>query len=207
MELKWAGQILKEINRLFYLVQDWLELSRLESHPHQVLSYQTFDLVQLINDAWETLTPLAQQKQVTRQYQGPDALKMTADGDRLTQVFLNLFDNGIKYNPVGEAIFVTVSPPEVDSDFVTVEVIDQGVGFDPEDLPFVFERLYRGDQARTRPGDNTDLRQGSGLGLAIVQQIITAHGGTITARNHPKYRGAWLTFTLPLQLPNEDLDI
>ncbi len=207
LELKWAGQILKEINRLFYLVQDWLELSRLESHPHQVLSYQTFDLVQLINNAWETLAPLAQQKQVTRQYQGPDTLKMTADGDRLTQVFLNLFDNSIKYNPVGEAIFVTLSPPEADSDFVTIEVIDQGVGFDPEDLPFVFERLYRGDQARTRPGDNADLRQGSGLGLAIVQQIITAHGGTITARNHPKYRGAWLTFTLPLQLPNEDLDI
>ncbi|MBV5261793.1 histidine kinase [Synechococcus moorigangaii CMS01] len=207
LELKWVSQILKEINRLFYLVQDWLELSQLESHPHQVLSHQTFDLVQLIQEAWETLTPLAQQKQVTLQYQGADHLKMTADGDRLTQVFLNLFDNGIKYNPVGEALLVQLSLSDSDPKLVTVDVIDQGVGFHPEDLPFVFERLYRGDQARTRPGDNANLRQGSGLGLAIVQEIITAHGGTITARNHPTYHGAWLTFTLPLTLPNEDLDI
>ncbi|BAW96641.1 two-component sensor histidine kinase [[Synechococcus] sp. NIES-970] len=205
-ELKWAGQILKEINRLFYLVQDWLELSHLESHPHQVLSYQTFDLVKLITEAWETLMPLAQQKQVTLQYQGPESLKMTADGDRLTQVFLNLFDNGIKYNPAGEAIIVNLMLLGADPERVTVEVIDQGIGFHPDDLPFIFERLYRGDQARTRQGNSGDLRQGSGLGLAIVQEIIAAHGGEITARNHPKYQGGCLTFTLPLQLPSEDLD-
>ncbi|MEB3225907.1 MAG: PAS domain-containing sensor histidine kinase [Synechococcus sp.] len=206
LELKWVSQILKEINRLFYLVQDWLELSQLESHPHQVLSYQTFDLVQLIHAAWDTLTPLAQQKAVTLQYQGPDHLKMTADGDRLTQVFLNLFDNSIKYNPTGEAIFTRLVPTETDPNTVTIDIIDQGIGFQPDDLPFVFERLYRGDQARTRPGDNPNSRQGSGLGLAIVQEIIAAHGGTITAQNHPEYRGAWLRFHLPLALPSEDLD-
>jgi two-component system phosphate regulon sensor histidine kinase PhoR len=207
-ELRWASQILKEINRLFYLVQDWLELSQLESHPHRVLSYQTFDLIQLIHEAWATLTPLAEQKQITLQYQGPEQLKMTADGDRLTQVFLNLFDNGIKYNPVGEAILLKLSLSGNDLDTVTIEIIDQGGGFQPEDLPFIFERLYRGDQARTRlEGDLTQQRQGSGLGLAIVQEIITAHGGTISARNHPEYGGASLTFCLPLTLPNEDPDI
>lgn len=207
LEQKWAGQILKEVNRLFYLVQDWLELSRLESHPHQVLSFQTFDLVQLIQDAWETLVPIATQKEIILQYEGLDTLKMVGDGDRLTQVFLNLFDNGIKYNPQGKAIIVKLQVSPQSNPIATIEVIDQGVGFDPDDLPFVFDRLYRGDQARTRQSGEGNFRQGSGLGLAIVQQIITAHEGTIHAQNHPEFRGACLTITLPTQPPSEDLDI
>lgn len=205
MDQKLVTQMMGEINRLYYLVQDWLELSRLSSHPHQVLSHQTFDLVRLIHTTWETLAPIAQQKKISLHYEGLDTLTMEGDGDRLTQVFLNLFDNGIKYNPVGLPMVVKLHhQPEAEQ--VTIDIIDQGTGFTLEDLPYVFERLYRGEQSRVRQANTKVSNQGSGLGLAIAQQIIFAHEGTITARNHPETGGAWLTITLPTTIPSGDPD-
>lgn len=203
---KWTTQLLGEINRLYYLVQDWLEISRLESHPHQVLSHQTFDLVALIHEVWEKLSPIAAQKQIDLSYTGADQLKIQGDRDRLTQVFLNLFDNAIKYNPFQKPVLVSLQHDDA-TNLATIDVIDQGSGFIVEDLPYVFERLYRGDQARVRQSQSANFSQGSGLGLAIVQQIINSHHGEIIANNHVDYGGAWLQFTLPLTLPKDDLDI
>ncbi|MGB2926001.1 MAG: HAMP domain-containing sensor histidine kinase [Limnothrix sp.] len=204
---KWSQQLVRETNRLYYLVQDWLEISRLASHPHQVLSQLTFDLVALIHETWETLLPIATQKQITLQYEGLETLTMTGDRDRLTQVLINLFDNAIKYNPVAEPIVLRLTQTGDRQDDIQLEIIDQGRGFDVEDLPHIFERLYRGDQARARPATTTPTRKGSGLGLAIAKQIILAHSGTITAKNHPEHQGAWITVTLPSVLPSEDPDI
>lgn len=206
-EHKWVMQILQEINRLFYLVQDWLEISRLEAHPHQVLSYQTFDLPTLLKDTWSILEPLAQQKHVTLCYQGEETLTIQGDKDRLIQVFLNLFDNAIKHSPDRQTIFVKLATTAKIPPQVMIEVIDQGTGFAAEDLPYIFERLYRGDQARTRSPKHLSSGQGNGLGLSIVEQIIKAHGGQIHAQNHPELQGAWLSILLPLSLPNEDFDI
>lgn len=206
---KWSQQLLKETNRLYYLVQDWLEISRLASHPHQVLSDRTFDLVTLIHETWETIKPIADQKNITLAYKGLENLTMQGDSDRLTQVFINLFDNAIKYNPPGETITVALESPDntENTETVTIDVIDQGNGFASEDLPYIFERLYRGDQARVRVNGEINLHQGSGLGLAIAEHIILAHGGQISAQNHPQYRGAWLRITLPIATPSEDPDI
>lgn len=207
LDKKWSQQLVRETNRLYHLVQDWLEISRLASHPHQVLSQQTFDLVALIYETWETLAPVAAQKQVTLQYAGLEHCTMTGDRDRLTQVLINLLDNGIKYSPVAQPISVQVQQDEGLDQDICIEIIDAGQGFDPEDLPYIFERLYRGDQSRVRQTDSTNFSKGSGLGLAIVQQIITAHGGAIAAKNHPQGYGGWLTITLPPRPPSEDLDI
>ncbi|OKH19615.1 histidine kinase [[Limnothrix rosea] IAM M-220] len=204
-EQKWSQQLLGEINRLYYLVQDWLELSRLATHPHQVLSQQTFDLVLLIHEVWEKLVPIAAQKQITLHYVGDDSLTVEGDRDRLTQVFLNLFDNAIKYNPLGHPIHVKVQHNDR-INIATIEVIDQGTGFIAEDLPYVFERLYRGDQARVRQPKLSNFSKGSGLGLAIVQQIVASHHGEIMARNHPELGGAWLQIKLPMIWPKGDLD-
>jgi two-component system phosphate regulon sensor histidine kinase PhoR len=209
---RWADQLLHETNRLIHLVQDWLELSHLEKNPSKSLTFEPVELRSLIQSAWQTLEPLAQLHQLTLAYCGPDTLWLRTDEVRLTQVFLNLFDNSIKYSPPGEAIWVEVTrlePEDSDSDkngehaSIQIDIIDSGSGFSESDLPHVFERLYRGDTSRQRQqvtsvtskalGRNT----GSGLGLSIVQQIIQAHGGTIQAKNHPETGGAWLQIKLP----------
>jgi two-component system phosphate regulon sensor histidine kinase PhoR len=217
---RWVEKLLHETNRLINLVQDWLELSNLEKNPSKSLTYQPLELRALIHSAWQTFELLAQTHQLTLAYKGLDTIWIRADEARLTQVFLNLFDNGIKHSHPQQAIQVEVTRLEEDintlttsnlatptlderSSFIQIDIIDSGTGFSESDMPHVFERLYRGDASRNKeqatsehPGMSS-VSKGSGLGLAIVQQIIQAHGGSIKARNHPKTGGAWLQIKLP----------
>lgn len=206
-ERQWVDRLLPEVNRLINLVQDWLELSQLEQDPSKHLSLKSVELHNLIHSAWETLEPLARQKQLSLKYSGPDTLYLKADSSRLTQVFLNLLDNSIKYSPDEGTIHIEVNllPTEDAPNSVQIHIIDFGIGFPESDLPHIFERLYQGDPSRRRhhelSGTSEDLpvrvTTGSGLGLAIVRQIILAHGGLVKARNHPETGGAWLHIELP----------
>ncbi len=194
---RWVDRLVPEVDRLINLVQNWLELSQLEIDPSKQLSCQPVEARSLLHSVWQTLEPLARQKQIALAYSGPETLWLRADKCRLTQVFLNLFDNCIKYSPVSGTIWVEVKiiPSNDSRDQVQFNIIDSGPGFPDSDLPHVFERLYRVDAARTRKPDS--LNKGSGLGLAIVQQIVLAHGGSVKARNHPDTGGAWLQVALP----------
>jgi two-component system, OmpR family, phosphate regulon sensor histidine kinase PhoR len=210
---RWIDQLLRETNRLIELVQNWLELSNLEKNPNKSLTYQSVELRSLIDSAWRTLEPLAQQKQLSLAYGGPDSLLLEADQARLTQVFLNLFDNSIKHSPLQASIWVKVSRLESRTaesqgdeklaSTTQIDIIDSGSGFSDTDLPHVFERLYRGDASRQRQLDPSQaaktsaVTSGSGLGLSIVKQIIQAHNGSIEAKNHPETGGAWLQIKLP----------
>jgi two-component system phosphate regulon sensor histidine kinase PhoR len=205
-ESRWSQQMLQETDRLIHLVQDWLELSQLEQDPHQHLNFETVELHSLITSAWQTLDPFVQQKQLRLNYTGADEVYLEADAVRLTQVFLNLFDNGIKHSPPGSEIKVNVAWQDLgnspDHQQLQIDVIDAGEGFTEADLPYVFDRLYRGEPSRVRLADGASnspehSQKGSGLGLAIVHQIISAHGGTIFARNLPQTKGAWLRIMLP----------
>jgi two-component system phosphate regulon sensor histidine kinase PhoR len=208
---RWVEQLLNEINRLINLVQDWLELSHLEKNPSKSLTYQPVELRSLIQSVWQTLEPLAQLNQLCFAYSGPDTVWIRADEARLTQVFLNLFDNSIKHSPPRETIRVEVTRLEAEDTkseatgqrgSIQIDIIDSGSGFSESDLPHVFERLYRGDASRYRQQATSESLQasekssGSGLGLSIVQQIIQAHGGSVEARNHPETGGAWLQIKL-----------
>ncbi|MCW6035170.1 PAS domain-containing sensor histidine kinase [Spirulina subsalsa FACHB-351] len=212
-EKTWVEKMLKEIDRLISLIQDCLEISKLQTNPHQTLNRETVRLKPLLDSVWHSLEPLSQPKQLTLSYQGDATLELYADSARLTQVFLNIFDNSIKHSPPNTTIQVQVNQSTLshcsDPDsWITINVIDSGPGFLESDIAHVFERLYRGDPSRQRSsserstseedrGNSPMFRKGSGLGLSIVQQIIEAHGGTITARNHPETRGAWLQIKLP----------
>jgi two-component system phosphate regulon sensor histidine kinase PhoR len=212
---RWANQLLQETNRLINLVQNLLDLSRMDSTASQPLNYKSVALKGLIDSVWQTLEPLAQQKQLNLIYSGNDAIAVRAEESRLHRVFLNLFDNSIKYSPPGASILVEINL--VGSTAIQINVIDSGSGFPETDLPHVFDRLYRGDPARARQFTPTNLENsgdsatsnrisisqlpinnGHGLGLSIVQQIVFAHGGTIQAKNHPQTGGAWLQIELPL---------
>jgi len=104
------------------------------------------------------------------------------------QILTNLLSNGLRYTPPGGTIRVSVQGkgPEVE-----VTVHDSGAGIPEESLPLVFERFYRVDKSRAR------AEGGSGLGLTIARQLARAHGGELSAANHPK-GGAVFTLRLPV---------
>ena len=214
-ERRWVEQLLREVNRLIDLVQDFTEIGNLESNLSAALDVDTLELRSLILSVWETLKPLSDSKELTLDYSGANQVFCPGDESRLTQVFLNLLDNSIKYSPVQGTIRVeiTITPATAENfplhlqnisldtytqNWVCVSFIDSGSGFNPADLPHVFDRLYRGDTSRQRSTNIEGLStQGSGLGLAIVKQIVNAHGGEVSAQNHPETGGAWLQIKLP----------
>jgi two-component system phosphate regulon sensor histidine kinase PhoR len=205
---RWVDRLMVEVDRLIYLVQSWLDLTQLETNPAMQLTRQTIDLRSLILSVWETLELKAQQREIHFLYSGPDHVWISADQSRMFQVFINLLDNCIKYNPPCAKIHVNVqidSQNQTSGDAnnyspsVEINIIDSGYGFSEEDLPHVFERFYRGDTSRTRADASSEsiTTIGTGLGLAIVRQIIIAHGGSIKAMNHPETGGAWMQIILP----------
>lgn len=209
-EKKWVEQMLKETDRLITLVQEWLDLTQLEADPTQVLKYEQVLVQELITSVWQTLEPIAKKKNVRFTLLGEESLLLEGDRSRLIQVFLNLLDNAIKHSPKEGEIVVRLSsdrpiiretphinqPTQQENSTVAIiDVIDSGIGFVSTDLPYIFDRLYRGEQSRKR---NPHESGGSGLGLAIVQQIIQAHNGSIEAKNHPDFGGAWLRIKLPI---------
>ena len=206
---RWVNRLLQEVDRLIHLVQCWLELTQLEANPAIQLNRQPLEVRSLIASVWETLEPLAQRQQLQFSYSGPDHLWIDADEARIHQVFLNLLDNSIKFSPPFTTILVEAKIiPNTNNRKAALEIniVDSGVGFSEADLPYVFERFYRGDKARARSsvleGNSATTTVGSGLGLAIVRQIVLAHGGAIKAMNHPKTGGAWLQVELPEVVAN-----
>lgn len=202
---RWVDRLVPEVDRLINLVQSWLELSQLEANPSKQLNRQPVEVRSLIHSVWQTLEPLARQKQLSLISSGSETVWLRADQSRLYRVFLNLLDNSIKYSPPQGTIRVAVNllPSENAPKQVQIDIIDYGAGFLESDLPHVFERLYRGDPARARQPASLSNSEaspgstGSGLGLAIVRQIVLAHGGSVKAMNHPDTGGAWLKVELP----------
>lgn len=203
---RWVDQLLQETNRLIKLVQAFLELSHLEGDPSKHLTLKPLELRGLIESVWQTLEPFSKPKQLTLIYEEIYPVLVNADESRLTQVFLNLFDNSIKYSPERGTIRVEVNllPYEDSPTRVQINIIDSGSGFPESDLPHVFERLYRGEPSRHRHPQSSggveasSVSGGSGLGLAIVKQIMLAHGGSVQAKNHPETGGAWLRIELSI---------
>jgi two-component system, OmpR family, phosphate regulon sensor histidine kinase PhoR len=192
---KWTDRMIPEVDRLSKLVQGFLELSQLQETPHQHIKKQPVSLDHLIYDAWHVLEPLSSQKTIDWQQTGDRDLKLSADPGRLTQVLINLFDNAIRYSPDHSQVQVVTSSQD---HLVEIDIIDAGNGFNPKDLPYVFDRLFRSDPSRYQQTQTSSITTGSGLGLAIVKQIILAHGGTITAQNRPDTGSGWLQIRLPI---------
>ena len=179
----------RELQRLQELVSDLLELSRLENLlPREEGRYDPVELRELVEAAWASLRPLAEQRQIYLALAGPSPCPARGDGPRLHRALLNLLDNALRYSPDGSAIEVGLRSS---GNWWLIDVRDHGSGLSDEDRSHMFERFYRGDPSRVR-----SQRAGSGLGLAIVQQIAVTHGGRIQGRNHPQ-GGTVMELVLP----------
>jgi signal transduction histidine kinase len=187
-----AQLIGREVQRLRRLVSDMQQMTSLESGRVQ-LDKEPLDLHSLVDEVLEVIRPECEQAGISLHNEiAPITPAALADSDRMTQLFLNLLDNARRYTPAGGSITIGASVDgSLESKWLSVWVSDTGTGINANDLPYVFDRFFRIDRARTGASG------GSGLGLAIVKAIITAHGGTIHAESAPG-QGTRITFTLPL---------
>ena len=184
----------KELRRLQLLVEDLLELSRLENRlPMDNDSYSPLMLNELVASAWGSIRPLAEQRGVSLAIRDQITAPLLGDQPRLHRAILNLLDNALRYSPDCSQVEVEIQPS---GGWWLLAVRDHGQGLSEPDLEKMFQRFYRGDPSRTRSNQS-----GSGLGLAIVQQIAVNHGGRVQARNHPG-GGASMELLLPRNTDN-----
>ncbi|MGG1229858.1 two-component system histidine kinase PnpS [Bacillus halotolerans] len=178
--------ILKESKRLQSLVQDLLDLSKIEQQNF-TLSIETFDAAKMLADIETLLKHKATERGISLQLNVPkDPLYVAGDPHRLKQVFLNLVNNALTYTPEKGSVAINVKPGETE---IQIEVSDTGIGIQKEEIPRIFERFYRVDKDRSRNSG------GTGLGLAIVKHLIEAHEGKIDVTSEPG-RGTVFTVTL-----------
>jgi signal transduction histidine kinase len=181
----------QETERMIALVEDLLDLARLESGKLD-LRLSAVDIAQLCRDATQAQRQRAQTLDITIECFAPDEpIKISADRDKLFQVVVNLLDNALRHTPPGGRVRMAVEPGDTSVDLT---VSDTGSGIPSTALPHIFERFYVVDPARARG------HSGTGLGLSIVKHIIEAHGGTIGATSE---LGVGTTFRcrLPAEAP------
>jgi len=176
--------ILKETNRLYSMVENLLDFSRLQN-ASLALSKEKLDLVAEVYESVIMFMPQAAAKNVTIEFEEPEMfLPVMADKSKIKQVMVNLLDNALKYSQENSVIEVNITQNKGENT-ATVEVKDYGKGIRPEDIGSVKQKFYKGKGAK----------RGSGIGLALVDEIIKLHGGTFDVESeYKKYTS--MRFTL-----------
>ena len=191
---RFARRTHKESARLAALVQDIIELSRLQG-SNVAKQGRAVDINTVVTEAVDRSQLPAESKNIDLVVGGhPDAM-VYGDQDQLVTALRNLIDNAIRYSPENTRVGVGIRARD---GLVAVSVTDQGEGLSPEDQERVFERFYRVDAARSRHTG------GTGLGLSIVKHVVANHGGEVTLWSQPG-QGSTFTIRLP-ELEGQDLD-
>lgn len=184
------GKIEVETDHLVQMVEELLDLSRIESGG-PLLMLDEVDLGRLTVASVERLRLFAERQGVDLRTEVPESVPaVRGNEDRLGQVLVNLLHNAVKFSPDGGDVVVRVA---VTAEDVIVSVQDHGVGVPKADQARVFERFYKADKARRRGG-------GTGLGLAIARHVVEAHGGRIRLESE-EGRGSTFSFALPILVP------
>lgn len=182
----------RHAERLHRLVEDLLELSRIEARQF-TLHREAVPVADAVAHAIELMKLAAQRRQTSvRAAFGGELPRVEADHRGLEQVLTNLIDNAIKYSPEGATVTVRAAPRGTDA--VRVSVEDNGPGIEARHLPRLFERFYRVDASRSRQ------LGGTGLGLAIVKHLAEAMGATVSVESTP---GVGTTFHVDLRTADE----
>lgn len=176
------SQNLEQVNNLAALSGELIELAQYQKSNG--LSFEPVSLDQIIKNAIEKITPLAEKKHIILSVHISD-ITISGNPRSLVELFVILLDNAIKYSP--EKKSVVIHAKKADSK-IEVTVTDNGIGIEKEDIAHIFQRFYRADKSRTKK-----YNTGYGLGLSIAKRIITLHNGTISVVSKPNKS---TTFTL-----------
>jgi two-component system phosphate regulon sensor histidine kinase PhoR len=148
---------------------------------------EPLDLARVVKTVYKLIAPIAGEKEVAMTLNGAEeGIELMGDEDRLSELFMNLIENGVKYNRKGGTVEITCAES---NDWVEVSVADTGAGIPKEDLGKIFNRFYRVDTSRSEI-------TGSGLGLSIVKAITEAHGGRLDVESEYG-KGSRFTVYLP----------
>ncbi len=174
-----------DVDDMSHLVDELLQLSRVDT-PDYAVEVGEMSLKPEIDRAITMLGPQAAQGGVALKVSGED-LQVRSNPDMVGQVVRIVLENAIKYTPTGGSVQVST---QRHGDKAVIEIRDTGIGIQPADLPYVFDRFYRADKARTRSN-------GTGLGLSIARGLVTLLDGTITLESTPE-QGTTVRVTLPI---------
>lgn len=181
-----AERIQRSVETMDSLILNLRDLVRIEAGRFSI-DARPEDAKHMIKEALLTLRPLGENKSIEIGEEEISSILVVADRDRIFQVLSNLIGNAVKFTPAGGSITICV---EETDDEAVISVIDTGSGISEQELPFVFERYWRGRRQ--------DAGNGSGLGLFIVKGIVEAHGGKVWVESTTG-SGTAVRFTLPKQ--------
>lgn len=175
------------IDGLLKLIKDWLNLSRIDENKI-VDKLRPIKLYPIINKILDLLKLKAEEKNVSINIDIPENLPMiSGDSESLEQAFLNLIDNGIRFNKEGGSLSIKAKSED---EIIVVDISDTGIGIQKEKIPYIFEQFY---QVKDNKIQNIE---GTGLGLSIVKKIIDAHTGTVNIESEPG-KGSTFSVILP----------
>jgi len=175
---------LREVEALCTMEDELLTLARLSEEAF--VQRVSLNLRTLVSEAVETVEPLTQSKNITVQSSANDDLVVHGNLDHLRRLVVNLLDNAVKFTPERGRIVLTLERRE---NRAWLRISDSGPGIAAADLPFIFDRFFRGNGPKTN---------GSGLGLSLCREIVRLHQGEIDAHNNPE-TGCEFVVTLPLE--------
>ena len=192
-QLRAVGNISKSGKHLLHLINDILDLSKVEAGKLE-LNYKEFDLATKLNAVQNLLSPIADRKNIRIEIDMDSKLKsIRADEDRFIQIMYNLVDNAIKFSYENSIVKIGVRKK---GDMVEITVKDTGIGVKAEDHNKIFKPFSQVDSFSSKRS------KGTGLGLSLVKQIVHMHGGYVWFRSSPE-EGSTFAFTIPINGNNE----
>jgi signal transduction histidine kinase len=183
---------LEESDRVIEILNTLMDISEAETGT-MALHREPIDLNDLIRQSVELYEDVAEERGVEIRTNVPATLAAEVDRNRMRQVLANLIDNAVKYSASGGVVEIAAHRDKRDA---VVTVSDTGVGIPADELPRIWDRLYRGDKSRST--------RGLGLGLSLVKAIVAAHGGTVSVRSRPG-EGSTFELHLPAEAPRPNL--